>query len=74
MEQSVSFRCSGSPEASAGFIVTAGIVFCLSKLTATCCGNLTCFVDYVQTLSCVLRTDLGASSYSLTATWYVSRG
>nr|XP_021147607.1 interleukin-21 receptor isoform X2 [Columba livia] len=31
--------------------------------------NLTCFVDYVQTLSCILRNDLGASSYNLTATW-----
>ncbi|NXG41171.1 IL21R protein, partial [Psilopogon haemacephalus] len=45
------------------------IVFCLSKLTATCCENLTCFVDYVQTLSCILRSDLSASSYNLTATW-----
>ncbi|NWQ78301.1 IL21R protein, partial [Columbina picui] len=33
------------------------------------CENLTCFVDYVQTLSCILRNDLGASSYNLTATW-----
>ncbi|NXN11529.1 IL21R protein, partial [Indicator maculatus] len=45
------------------------IVFCLSKPTATRCENLTCFVDYVQTLSCVLRSNLGASSYNLTATW-----
>ncbi|PKU39614.1 interleukin-21 receptor [Limosa lapponica baueri] len=36
---------------------------------ATCHENLTCFVDYVQTLSCILRNDLGASSYNLTATW-----
>ncbi|NXN93311.1 IL21R protein, partial [Rhinopomastus cyanomelas] len=35
----------------------------------TCDENLTCFVDYVQTLSCVLRNDLGVSSYRLTATW-----
>ncbi|KFW10490.1 PREDICTED: interleukin-21 receptor [Eurypyga helias] len=35
----------------------------------TCCENLTCFVDYVQTLSCVLRNDWGAGSYNLTATW-----
>ncbi|XP_068002986.1 interleukin-21 receptor isoform X1 [Melanerpes formicivorus] len=35
----------------------------------TCCENLTCFVDYVQTLSCLLRSDLGACSYNLTATW-----
>ncbi|XP_069726713.1 interleukin-21 receptor isoform X2 [Phaenicophaeus curvirostris] len=34
-----------------------------------CCENLTCFVDYVETLSCILRNDLGASSYNLTATW-----
>ncbi|NWV79569.1 IL21R protein, partial [Dasyornis broadbenti] len=34
-----------------------------------CCENLTCFVDYVQTLSCVLRNELGAGSYNLTATW-----
>ncbi|NXM74330.1 IL21R protein, partial [Serilophus lunatus] len=34
-----------------------------------CCENLTCFVDYVQTLSCILRTDFGAGSYNLTATW-----
>ncbi|NXP75996.1 IL21R protein, partial [Ramphastos sulfuratus] len=51
------------------FTTKADIVFCLSKLTAACCENLTCFVDYVQTLSCVLRSDLGASSYNLTATW-----
>ncbi|NWU94449.1 IL21R protein, partial [Upupa epops] len=36
----------------------------------TCDENLTCFVDYVQTLSCILRNDLGASSYHLTATWF----
>ncbi|NXV80824.1 IL21R protein, partial [Atlantisia rogersi] len=35
----------------------------------TYCENLTCFVDYVQTLSCILQNDLGASSYNLTATW-----
>ncbi|XP_008938415.1 PREDICTED: interleukin-21 receptor [Merops nubicus] len=35
----------------------------------TCCENLTCFVDYVQTLSCILRNNLGSSSYNLTATW-----
>ncbi|NXX12297.1 IL21R protein, partial [Podargus strigoides] len=34
-----------------------------------CCENLTCFVDYVQTLSCILRNDLDASSFNLTATW-----
>ncbi|NWI60677.1 IL21R protein, partial [Calyptomena viridis] len=34
-----------------------------------CCENLTCFVDYVQTLSCILRNDFGAGSYNLTATW-----
>ncbi|NXX95501.1 IL21R protein, partial [Centropus bengalensis] len=45
------------------------IVLSLSKPTATCCENLTCFVDYVETLSCILSHDLGASSYNLTATW-----
>nr|XP_009665314.1 PREDICTED: interleukin-21 receptor isoform X1 [Struthio camelus australis] len=45
------------------------ILFCLSKSTATYCENLTCFVDYVQTLSCILKNDLGAGSYNLTATW-----
>ncbi|NXK64965.1 IL21R protein, partial [Sylvietta virens] len=34
-----------------------------------CCESLTCFVDYVQTLSCILRDELGAGSYNLTATW-----
>ncbi|NXL84229.1 IL21R protein, partial [Alectura lathami] len=34
-----------------------------------CHENLTCFVDYAQTLSCILRNDLAASSYNLTATW-----
>ncbi|XP_052536153.1 interleukin-21 receptor isoform X3 [Tympanuchus pallidicinctus] len=47
----------------------AGIVFSLSKPAAACRENLTCFVDYVQTLSCLLRNDLGASSYNITATW-----
>ncbi|NXE82957.1 IL21R protein, partial [Cochlearius cochlearius] len=45
------------------------IVFSLSKPTATCRENLTCFVDYVQTLSCILRSDSGTGSYNLTATW-----
>ncbi|NWH76847.1 IL21R protein, partial [Piaya cayana] len=45
------------------------IVFSLSNPTAKCCENLTCFMDYVETLSCILRNDLGASSYNLTATW-----
>ncbi|NWS76137.1 IL21R protein, partial [Crotophaga sulcirostris] len=43
--------------------------FSLSKPTATRCENLTCFVDYVETLSCILRDDLGTRSYNLTATW-----
>uniref|UniRef100_A0A8C9L812 Uncharacterized protein n=1 Tax=Pavo cristatus TaxID=9049 RepID=A0A8C9L812_PAVCR len=47
----------------------AGIVLSLSNPAATCHENLTCFVDYVQTLSCLLRNDLGASSYNITATW-----
>ncbi|NXF73584.1 IL21R protein, partial [Sclerurus mexicanus] len=45
------------------------IVFSLSKPAAICCENLTCFVDYIHTLSCTLRSDLGAGSYNLTATW-----
>ncbi|NWR47014.1 IL21R protein, partial [Regulus satrapa] len=50
-------------------IPEADTVFSLSKPTAMCCERLTCFVDYVQTLSCVLREELAASSYNLTATW-----
>ncbi|NWV62474.1 IL21R protein, partial [Malurus elegans] len=45
------------------------IFFCLLFQYTMCCENLTCFVDYVQTLSCILRNELGASSYNLTATW-----
>ncbi|NWW54788.1 IL21R protein, partial [Pedionomus torquatus] len=45
------------------------ISFFLLFQYTTCHENLTCFVDYVQTLSCILRNDLDASSYSLTATW-----
>ncbi|XP_074774924.1 interleukin-21 receptor isoform X1 [Athene noctua] len=45
------------------------ISFFLLFQYSTCCENLTCFVDYVQTLSCILRHDLGAGSYNLTATW-----
>ncbi|XP_014791746.1 PREDICTED: interleukin-21 receptor isoform X3 [Calidris pugnax] len=45
------------------------ISFFLLFQYTTCHENLTCFVDYVQTLSCILRNDLGASSYNLTATW-----
>ncbi|KAM9557858.1 interleukin-21 receptor isoform 1-T2 [Guaruba guarouba] len=45
------------------------ISFFLLFQYTTSCENLTCFVDYVQTLSCVLRNDLSASSYNLTATW-----
>uniref|UniRef100_A0A8C0FKX5 Interleukin 21 receptor n=1 Tax=Bubo bubo TaxID=30461 RepID=A0A8C0FKX5_BUBBB len=47
------------------------IAFFLLFQYSTCCENLTCFVDYVHTLSCILRHDLGARSYNLTATWYV---
>ncbi|NXX81725.1 IL21R protein, partial [Urocolius indicus] len=50
------------------------ILFSLSKPTATCQENLTCFVDYVQTLSCILSNDLGASSYNLIATWVLEEG
>uniref|UniRef100_A0A8C9F1I3 Uncharacterized protein n=1 Tax=Pavo cristatus TaxID=9049 RepID=A0A8C9F1I3_PAVCR len=45
------------------------ISFFLLFQYTTCHENLTCFVDYVQTLSCLLRNDLGASSYNITATW-----
>lgn len=75
--QSVLFGCSGTPKgcvlipSSACCSMEAGIVFSLSKPAAACRENLTCFVDYVQTLSCLLRNDLGASSYNVTATWYV---
>uniref|UniRef100_A0A8C6ZKN6 Interleukin 21 receptor n=1 Tax=Nothoprocta perdicaria TaxID=30464 RepID=A0A8C6ZKN6_NOTPE len=47
------------------------LFFLLSQHT-THGENLTCFVDYAQTLSCILKNDLGAGSYKLTATWYVS--
>ncbi|XP_071617014.1 interleukin-21 receptor isoform X2 [Heliangelus exortis] len=46
------------------------IAFFLLFHYTTCCENLTCFVDYVKTLSCILRNDLGGSSYDLTATWF----
>ncbi|XP_063200173.1 interleukin-21 receptor isoform X2 [Chroicocephalus ridibundus] len=45
------------------------ISFFLLLQYTTCHENLTCFVDYVETLSCILRNDFGASSYNLTATW-----
>ncbi|XP_071426796.1 interleukin-21 receptor isoform X4 [Pithys albifrons albifrons] len=45
------------------------IFFFLLFQYTMCCENLTCFVDYIQTLSCILRNDLGAGSYNLTATW-----
>ncbi|NWW67266.1 IL21R protein, partial [Ifrita kowaldi] len=45
------------------------IFFCLLFQYTMCCENLTCFVDYVQTLSCILRNELGVGSYNLTATW-----
>ncbi|XP_068885997.1 interleukin-21 receptor isoform X2 [Aphelocoma coerulescens] len=45
------------------------IFFCLLFQYTMCCENLTCFVDYVQTLSCILRNELGFGSYNLTATW-----
>ncbi|KFQ23543.1 Interleukin-21 receptor [Mesitornis unicolor] len=45
------------------------ISFFLLLHYTTSSENLTCFVDYVQTLSCILRNDLGASPYNLTATW-----
>ncbi|XP_064245893.1 interleukin-21 receptor isoform X3 [Passer domesticus] len=45
------------------------IFFCLLFQYTMCCENLTCFVDYVQTLSCILRDELGAGSYNVTATW-----
>ncbi|XP_019368351.1 PREDICTED: interleukin-21 receptor [Gavialis gangeticus] len=36
------------------------------------CTDLSCFVDYAETLSCFLKTNLsttGGTSYNLTATW-----
>ncbi|NXO82993.1 IL21R protein, partial [Sitta europaea] len=45
------------------------IVFSLSKPTAMCCESLTCFVDYVQTLTCILQDESGVGSYNLTAAW-----
>ncbi|XP_068764032.1 interleukin-21 receptor isoform X7 [Struthio camelus] len=48
---------------------TQSIFFFLLFQCTTYCENLTCFVDYVQTLSCILKNDLGAGSYNLTATW-----
>ncbi|KAM4765380.1 interleukin-21 receptor isoform 3-T5 [Cyanocitta cristata] len=45
------------------------IFFCLLFQYTMCCENLTCFVDYVQTLSCILRNELDFGSYNLTATW-----
>ncbi|NXI38021.1 IL21R protein, partial [Galbula dea] len=45
------------------------ISFFLLFQDTMCCENLTCFVDYVQTLSCILRNDLDTSSYNLTAMW-----
>ncbi|NXQ61780.1 IL21R protein, partial [Anthoscopus minutus] len=48
------------------------IFFCLLFQCTMCCKSLTCFVDYVQTLSCILQDEqdeLGAGSYNLTATW-----
>ncbi|XP_035755902.1 interleukin-21 receptor isoform X2 [Egretta garzetta] len=45
------------------------ISFFLLFQYTTCRENLTCFVDYVQTLSCILRSDSGTASYNLTATW-----
>ncbi|KAL9836008.1 interleukin-21 receptor isoform 1-T7 [Geothlypis trichas] len=45
------------------------IFICVLFQYTMCCESLTCFVDYVQTLSCILRDELGAGSYNLTATW-----
>ncbi|NWR06984.1 IL21R protein, partial [Paradoxornis webbianus] len=46
------------------------IFFCLLFQYTMCFESLTCFVDYVQTLSCILRDELGAGSYNLTAIWF----
>ncbi|XP_056359689.1 interleukin-21 receptor isoform X3 [Oenanthe melanoleuca] len=45
------------------------IFFCLLFQYTLSCEGLTCFVDYVQTLSCILPEELGAGSHALTATW-----
>ncbi|XP_039935403.1 interleukin-21 receptor isoform X5 [Hirundo rustica] len=45
------------------------IFFCLLFQYTMCCESLTCFVDYVQTLSCIVQDESGAGSYNLTATW-----
>ncbi|NXC49676.1 IL21R protein, partial [Penelope pileata] len=45
------------------------VSFVLLLQYTMCRENLTCYVDYVQTLSCILRNDLGARSYNVTATW-----
>ncbi|NXP41584.1 IL21R protein, partial [Leiothrix lutea] len=50
------------------------IFFCLLFQYTMCFEGLTCFVDYVQTLSCILQDDLGAGSYNLTATWVPEDG
>ncbi|XP_053220261.1 interleukin-21 receptor isoform X1 [Podarcis raffonei] len=44
---------------------------------ASACGNLTCFADYIQTLTCLWGNDPHVSSraqYHLTATWDCGEG
>ncbi|XP_074866945.1 interleukin-21 receptor [Carettochelys insculpta] len=45
------------------------IPFFLLLQHTTCCEDLLCFVDYVQTLTCIQKTDLSETLYNLTATW-----
>ncbi|XP_034639501.1 interleukin-21 receptor [Trachemys scripta elegans] len=45
------------------------IPFFLLLQYTTCCEDLLCSVDYVQTLTCVQKTDLSETLYNLTATW-----
>uniref|UniRef100_A0A8C8RS14 Interleukin 21 receptor n=1 Tax=Pelusios castaneus TaxID=367368 RepID=A0A8C8RS14_9SAUR len=45
------------------------IPFFLLLQHTTCCEDLICSVDYLQTLTCIQKTDLGGTLYNLTATW-----
>ncbi|XP_033023568.1 interleukin-21 receptor [Lacerta agilis] len=48
-----------------------------ASASASACGNLTCFADYIQTLTCMWGNDPHASSraqYHLTATWDCGEG
>lgn len=47
------------------------IPFFLLLQHTTCCEDLVCSVDYVQTLTCVQKTEPSGTLYNLTATWLV---